>query len=418
MDKRLKVLLSAYACEPNRGSEPGVGWNWVKQIARFHDVWVITRKNNRPAIEAEISSSDNLNIHWIYYDLPRGISFWKKGIRGVHLYYYLWQLMIYQVAKKINREVAFDVVHHVTFANYWMTSFLPFLDAPFIWGPVGGGDGMPPQFFQTLNFRGKIYEHVRNMIIRIAEFDPFLRHSAHRSKIAFATTENTAKRMERIGTRQIRLLSQVGLTKDEINQLGMVNFRDGRCVRFISIGNLIHLKGFHLSLAAFAKIVQQYPDSEYWIVGNGPEEKNLRRDAVKWGLDKNVVFCGSMTREKVWDTLRECDVLIHPSLHDSGGMVCAEAMAAGRPVICLDWGGPGLQVTEDTGFKIPVSKPNVVVEEIEAIMSAILEDSSILVKKGNAARKRVQDFFSWDHKGEQLNQVYQSIICSQYKLNS
>ena len=50
----MKVLVSAYACEPGKGSEPGVGWQWVRQIARFHDTWVITRANNREKIEADL----------------------------------------------------------------------------------------------------------------------------------------------------------------------------------------------------------------------------------------------------------------------------------------------------------------------------------------------------------------------------
>ena len=62
MSKKLKILISAYACEPDKGSEPGVGWNWAKQISRFHEVWVITRKNNRPSIEKELEE----NIYQTY----------------------------------------------------------------------------------------------------------------------------------------------------------------------------------------------------------------------------------------------------------------------------------------------------------------------------------------------------------------
>ena len=51
--KRLKVLISAYACESGKGSESGVGWNMVSEMAKYHDIWVMTRANNRPVIEAE-----------------------------------------------------------------------------------------------------------------------------------------------------------------------------------------------------------------------------------------------------------------------------------------------------------------------------------------------------------------------------
>ena len=49
----MRVLLSAYACEPNKGSEAGVGWHWALEIARLgHEVWALTRANNRAPIEA------------------------------------------------------------------------------------------------------------------------------------------------------------------------------------------------------------------------------------------------------------------------------------------------------------------------------------------------------------------------------
>ena len=52
--RRLRVLVSAYACEPAKGSEPGVGWRIAREMARYHEVWVLTRTNNRPSIAAAL----------------------------------------------------------------------------------------------------------------------------------------------------------------------------------------------------------------------------------------------------------------------------------------------------------------------------------------------------------------------------
>ena len=87
--RRLKVLVSAYACEPNRGSESGIGWNWVREISKSCDVWVITRANNRPLIERALATETLCNTHFVYFDVRRWIGFWKKGQRGVRVYYYL-----------------------------------------------------------------------------------------------------------------------------------------------------------------------------------------------------------------------------------------------------------------------------------------------------------------------------------------
>jgi hypothetical protein len=85
----MKILISAYACEPGKGSEPGAGWNWIMEAARHNEVWAITRANNRGAIEIESAKGITPDVNWIYYDLPRWARFWKKGARGMRIYYYL-----------------------------------------------------------------------------------------------------------------------------------------------------------------------------------------------------------------------------------------------------------------------------------------------------------------------------------------
>lgn len=68
MKKKLTILLSAYACEPNKGSEPEVGWQWANALSKLgHNVHVITRANNKVNIEKNIKKHKNLNF--IYYDL-------------------------------------------------------------------------------------------------------------------------------------------------------------------------------------------------------------------------------------------------------------------------------------------------------------------------------------------------------------
>ncbi len=81
------------------------------------------------------------------------------------------------------------------------------------------------------------------------------------------------------------------------------------------------------------------PDAEYWILGDGPERQALQALAGDLGIANRVRFWGNVERQTAVSKLGECDVLGASSLHDSGGWVCLEAMAAGRPVICLDLGG-------------------------------------------------------------------------------
>ena len=128
----MKVLISAYACEPNKGSEPGVGWDTACAIDReCHEVWVLTTATHRSGIEAELAQRPDLNIHWVYLDPLNWVYDWTTGGKGiqwdVHLHHYLWQIKAYFVVRRLNRTIGFDVIHHATYGRYSAPSFLVLL---------------------------------------------------------------------------------------------------------------------------------------------------------------------------------------------------------------------------------------------------------------------------------------------------
>ena len=141
----MRLLLSAYACEPGRGSEPGVGWNWAIELrALGHDVWVLTRANNQGRIEQALESLDRTRRpNFLYFDLPYWLRWWKRGGHGVRLYYYLWQIGVLRVARQAHAIHRFEAVQHLTFGVFRQPSLMGRLGIPFVLGPVGGGEQTP-----------------------------------------------------------------------------------------------------------------------------------------------------------------------------------------------------------------------------------------------------------------------------------
>jgi glycosyltransferase involved in cell wall biosynthesis len=408
---RLKVLLSAYACEPGKGSEPGVGWNLARHLAEHHEVWVLTRTNNRPAIEAELARNPVPGLHFVYHDLPPWARFWKRGQRGVQLYYYLWQISAIPFVRRLHREVGFDVVQHATFVKYWAPSALAFLKGvPFVWGPVGGGESAPLSLWPTLGLRGFLYEVARTLARFLGELDPLVRLTARRAALALATTPETAARLVRLGARRVEVMSQAALPKEEIDALGKLPPPGPGPVRFLSLGRLLALKGFHLGITAFAK--SGLKDAEYWIVGDGPERRRLQALARRLGVAERVHFLGHLPREEVLRLLAQAHALVHPSLHDSGGWVCLEAMAAGRPVICLDLGGPAMQVTEETGFKVPSSGPFQVLEALAQSMREVVRtwEAGGWNQLCILGRERVSTAFSWEQRARDISRAIYRVL--------
>ncbi len=351
------------------------------------------------------------NVRWFYFDLPRWASFWKKGRHGIHLYYCLWQVGAYFLAKKLHQQRPFDLAHHVTLVNYWLPIYLALLPVPLVWGPVGGGESAPPGFWRCWSFRGKSYEFLRELGRRLSEINPFVRHTSRKAASVLATTDETAKRLVRLGRKRVQIFSQVGLPRKEIERLKNFPLRcESKKFRALSIGSLVHFKGFELGLRAFASFHRRFPQSEYWLLGDGPERARLERLAWRLGVAVQVVFFGELPRGKVLAKLGECDVLLHPTLHDSGGWASLEAMAAGRPVICLDRGGPALQVTSETGIKVAAISPDQVVADLAEALVGLVSDPERRTRLGAMARARVQKHFSWDRKGEDLMAVYSEAV--------
>ncbi|RUT00251.1 hypothetical protein DSM106972_076990 [Dulcicalothrix desertica PCC 7102] len=411
----MKILMSAYSCEPGKGSERGVGWNVVREVAKYHEVWVLTRPDeSREAIEAELARNPVPNLHFVYFNTSFLANLWRLNQNGaMQIHYYLWQIQAYFVARRLHIEIGFDAAQHVTFVKYSNPCFLSLLPIPLVWGPVGGGESAPKAFWRDFSIKAKIYEILRDLTRFVGELDPFVHVTAKRSAVVRATTEETAIRLRKMGVSNVQIEPAIGIALAEIDHLARYKMPESP-VRFFSIGRLLHWKGFHLGLQAFA--ASKLTDAEYWILGDGPERLRLQAQAEKLGIAGQVKFWGELSREETLAKLQDCHVLVHPSLHDSGGLVCMEAMAAGRPVICLDLGGPGAQVTSETGFKIAAINPEQAVNDLSKAMITLAQDSNLRIKIGLAGQKHIREVCSWEAKGENLAFIYEQIKTGKAKV--
>lgn len=401
----MRVLLSAFSCYPGRGSEPGVGWGIVQVVAREHEVWVLTYAANRPGIEQALSGSSNERIRFVYVGLPRLISRLAGLPIGHHVCYLAWQVSAFRVARRLHRRVRFDLVHHVTYVNSWLPTLMGYLGIPFIWS-AGICERTPWRFLRAMSWRAAVSEAVRNVMTTLLGWAVvwFVGRRA-----AVIITASPPERWPR-GLPVVRL-PLGGLDADEIQVLTAVPFHgDARPFRVASVGRLLGLKGIGLGLRAFTSLRQEIPDAEYWIIGEGPERNYLERLAKRLGCRDAVRFIGWVPRAELPRYLQEIDVLLHPSLHEQFGYVVLEAMAAGRPVVCLDVGGPAVLVYDDCGVRVPVQDPEQVVADLAAALRQYALSLATLQRAGANARARAQRGWSWETVGVKLVRCYEQVI--------
>jgi glycosyltransferase involved in cell wall biosynthesis len=403
-------LLSAYACEPGKGSEPGVGWSWAKALSEVVQLTVITRANNRVIIES-CKEEWTTRITWVYFDLPQWAMFWKKGSRGANLYYWLWQFGALAKVRAIHSRHPFDLIHHVTFGRYWVPSLLSRLETPFVFGPVGGGEDIPPALLRTFSLKRRFIELARKLLHRLCRFDPLLRMSLSRkSTVTVAATPETKTKLASLRPYEVVTMPQCCLDAKKLEQFAKLPSPQVDRFRIVSIGRLVPWKGYHLAVRAFAQLLESFPHAEYWLINDGPERSHLEQLAVKLRLSDKIKFWGMLSSlEEVYQALGQSDVLLHPAIRESFGNVCLEAMAAGRPVVCLAAGGPRMQITPDVGIAVPPTDEPATIGNLSEALAKLASNPALREQMGHAAQLRAKQHFSQDAQITSMLGIYRQL---------
>ena len=412
-----KVLVSAYACEPGRGSEPGVGWNLVRELSSSYNLTVVTRLNNRETITA-CKEEWVSGINWIFIDPPKKLTFWKRGGRGVQLFYILWQFSLRRKVREMMKREDFDLFHHLTFGKYWVPSGLANLGVPMIFGPVGGGETTPLSLARSLSGWAKFSERARSWLKWVIQHSPGVKGLYSSVDLNIAATQQTALALQKISSSAVRVLPQSGIGQGDLANLKVPSGGPSEKVtpsdtlKLISACRLIYWKGVDLAIRAVGRALQQGAKVELTVLQEGPEKERLQSLVIELGLSESVKFTGRLpSLEDVYTKIQEADVLIHPAYHEAFGQSCLESLALGIPVLCLDWGGPGVIVDESTGIKV---QPTTYSGTVESLAEAILEFPHSLREGGFSAelcKKRAFEEFSWRKLADSIELAYED-VCS------
>lgn len=404
----MRILLSAYACEPGKGSEPGVGWNWALEIARLgHDVWVLTRANNRPSIEAvfrpELAHPGRLQF--VYYDLPKWARCFKRGQRGVHIYYALWQWGVYRLARKLHDDARFNIVHHLTFGELRFPSYLYRLDARFIVGPVGGGETAPLRLRSSYSLRGQLSDLIRDVANLVTRYNPLV-HLMLRAADQILIKNKDSRWL--VPTRfHEKIVEQLEIGIESCQKGSMYSVSEPR---ILFVGRLLAWKGSALALRAFAQFAADVPDATLTIIGRGPEKRRLERLAERLHIAHRINWIEGLPQAKLLQLYHRHLLLLFPSLHDSSGNVILEAMSAGIPVLCLDLGGPNALVSSSCGRVIAARSATIqqVINSLAEEMMNIYRHPDLRLKLSDGALIQAGSM-SWSST---VNAVYGSKCCN------
>ena len=409
----MKILLSTYSCFPCQTSEPGNAWRAINEALREHEVWAVIADAHRyrELTEPVLAKNPLPNFHPIFFKLPPALQWLSRRSATGAIYYHLWQENLRGLVHDLHAKVKFDLVHHVTYGRYWSPSGLRELNLPFIWGPVGAAETPPREFVSELPFKHRLIEAARDGARNFCEHGAALRDTARAATIAIGVTRETCAALTRLGAARVEQLPQLALTDEDLAQFAALPAPPPGPLRAICIGRHVHWKGFHLAIRAFAQFAQKNADAELWLVNDGPFRRELEKTAAQAGVAARVKFLGTLPKyADVLERLGRSHVLLHPALHEGFGNVCMEAMAAGRPVACLDIGGPAAQITPETGFAAPATNPAEAVAALAGFLEKIDADRTLLAAMSAAARTHVQKNFTMRGVNERMRRFYAEAV--------
>ena len=341
----MRVLLSAFHCNPRWGSEPGTGWHWTTQLAAMgHQVTVLTLTEMRDYIVAEKPDSD---IDFQYVDVPHVPL--RRYIGGLAMYnaYLGWQRTAFEHIRPRARE--FDVIHHVTWGGLHLGSELWRLPVPFIYGPAGGGQTAPSAYWR---YFGREWPAE---MVRTASTGSLLplnrcRQTVQNAAVTLVTNSATASACKRLGARDVRFMMADGLAPEAI---GAVRTQPTGTPVLLYIGRLIPRKGPTLAVQAFAEF-RRTTSARLVIAGQGPLRSEVEALAKRLGVADDVEILGPIPHSEVRALYDSASALLFPSLRESFGSPVLEALGQGLPAVALDQHGIADAETGTAVEKVPL----------------------------------------------------------------
>lgn len=397
---KTKIFISAYACEPNMGTEIGVGWHWVLEMSRYYELWVLTRESNRKHIEDWMAQSkETYDIYFVYFDLPRTLRFWKKGLRGVRIYYTIWMTLTEPIVKKTMQENNIHIYHLLTYGNSLWKASRYGIKQVFIWGPTGGVDSIPAEYSRHYASRARLIELVRRTVVKTLPLNPGFQRRCRNADLIFCKSRYMYEAIPETYRTKAEIFTDVA-AEMSLEPCPCEKDRGG-VTRYIAVGRLDAWRGFDLLIEASGRAAALGLCFHLDILGEGKDRKRLEKLIEKLNLSSTVTLHGQVPIERYYQAMREADVVVNPCLKEGAVTAAFDALALAKPFIGIDTGGYTRYFAPEYSIIIPRKSREKTIFLLEQALLSAAEPS--VRSSMQAAAVKVREQFSWKKKGEQIH---------------
>jgi glycosyltransferase involved in cell wall biosynthesis len=420
--RKLKILLSAFACHPEKGSEEGVAWNWLKVLSQEHQVYVFvsTLLGQDEAIKAAVEklpSRENIHLTVIPFSDKRHHLVSLLPLLEFYIHCVEWQKSALLEAQKLVRVTDIDIVHHVTYATWTVPSFLWRLPQPFILGPVAGSQRTPLVGYQFMPLKGIIQEIVRMVFYFWARLPlRSAKETVKRSDLVLCGNLETLKEVSSMRNSDNSLfMSEVGINQiSDVPPIGKFSVsprtaNSDSAISLLWVAAFEHRKNFGLLLSA----LQTLPPDIQWklfVAGDGACLAYWQKKVFELGLDTKIQFLGQVPYHEISAYYQKVDMFVLPSLREGSPTVVIEAMANGLPVIALKLCGMASLLSDDCGILVNVESKRQVIRDFAAAIECLSRDRNLRQKIGMNAYTKIKDHYTWEYRANKMLALYKGLL--------
>lgn len=410
----LKVLINAYACSPGMGSEPGMAWNWVKNLAKFCELYIITEGEFRERIEAVVPTLEQGgNMHFYYNPVSDEIRkmCWNQGDWRFYKYYRQWQWKTYLMAKDICGKEKIAVLHQLNMIGFREPGYLWKLSkengAPFVWGPIGGLKQFPTAYLKEAGLKMQLFMRLKNFLnIWQLKHEKRVDEALKTAKLLISSIPDSYRALKKYKGLESIVIPETGCFLSE--DISTSRF-DTEEFHVMWVGKFDFRKQLPLALQAVA--LAKNPKLKLDVYGSGSvgQVEMAKNIAEELGISDLVIWHGNQQNDVVMEAMRKAQLFFFTSVNEDTSTVVLEAVSNRLPVVCFDACGMSAVIDDSVGRKIALSHPSQSAHDFARILNE-LEGNRALLKHLSENCKQRQMELSWEAKARKVVEEYERII--------
>ena len=407
----LSILINAYACSPNMGSEPGMAWNWCINLAKHCELHIITEGEFRDKIETILPTlPQGKNMHFYYNPVSDEIRkmCWNQGDWRFYKYYKEWQWKTYLMAKDICQHRHIDILHQLNMIGFREPGYLwKIPNIPFAWGPIGGLKQFPTAYLEGCGLKMKLFNHIKN-IINIAQikYDKRVNKAFNRADLLISSIPDSYKAIKKYKHLESTIIPETGCF--DIQENIVKNFKD-ECLHIMWVGKFDFRKQLPLALHILKATHNHSFHLDIYGSGNEIQVLEAHNLAKKLGLEQFVTWYGNQPNNIVIEAMKKAHIFLFTSINEDTSTVVLEAVSNQLPVVCFDTCGMGYVINEKVGRKIILSNPKQSINDFAKVLNELENDRNLLTEMAKNCKERQLEL-SWSRKAQQMIELYKQAI--------